>query len=215
LTRGSSLNHHLAQPDALILAIGPTKKIQTTLANAEHKKYPYLLRNLKINRPNQVWSTDITYVRVPGGFVYLAAVIDGYSKAILSYKISNTMDSSLVIDVLKSALEDYGAPEIFNTDQDSQYTSQVHRQVLIDHSIKISMDGKGRATDNIAIERFWRSAQYENIYLQAYKTIAELKQGVREYVEFYNHKRFHQTLGYQKPMEVHQQEILKPLGKSA
>ena len=100
--------------------------------------------------------------------MYLAAVIDGYSKAILSYKISNTMDSSLVIDVLKSALEDYGAPEIFNTDQGSQYTSEAHTQVLIDHGIKISMDGKGRATDNIAIERFWRSAQYENIYLQAY-----------------------------------------------
>jgi putative transposase len=196
-------------------AICPTKKIQTTLANPEHKKYPYLLRELEINRPNQVWSTDITYVRVPGGFVYLAAVIDGYSKAILSYKISNTMDSSLVIDVLKSALEKYGTPEIFNTDQGSQYTSEAHTQVLIDHGIKISMDGKGRATDNIAIERFWRSAQYENIDLQAYKTIAELKQGVREYIKFYNHKRFHQTLGYQKPMEVYQQEISKPLNKAA
>jgi putative transposase len=125
------------------------------------------------------------------------------------------MDSSLVIDVLKSALEDYGAPEIFNTDQGSQYTSEAHTQVLIDHGIKISMDGKGRATDNIAIERFWRSAQYENIDLQAYKTIAELKQGVREYIKFYNHKRFHQTLGYQKPMEVYQQEISKPLNKAA
>ena len=112
-------------------------------------------------------------------------------------------------------MEDYGAPEIFNTDQGSQYTSEAHTQVLIDHGIKISMDGKGRATDNIAIERFWRSAQYENIDLQAYKTIAELKQGVREYIKFYNHKRFHQTLGYQKPMEVYQQEILKPLNKAA
>ncbi len=139
--------------------IYPTKAIKTTLANMAHKKYPYLLRDMDINKPNQVWSTDLTYIRVNGGFVYLAAVIDWYSKAILSHKISNTMDEALVLDVLNSALEKYGTPEIFNTDQGSQYTSYSHTQLLIDNGIKISMDGKGRATDNIAIERFWRSAK--------------------------------------------------------
>ena len=184
-------------------AIYPTKKVTTTLANLEHKKYPYLLRELDINRPNQVWSTDITYIRVDGGFVYLAAVIDWYSKAILSHKISNTMDESLVLDVLKDALDKYDKPEIFNTDQGSQYTSHSHTQLLLDNDIKISMDGKGRATDNIAIERFWRSAKYENIYIQEYKTIRELKNGVNEYIEFYNYRRFHQTLEYKKPMDIY------------
>jgi len=193
-------------------AICPTKTIHTTLANLAHKKYPYLLRELDINKPNQVWSTDITYVRVTGGFVYLAAIIDWYSKAILSYKISNTMDESLVINVLQGALDCFGIPDIFNTDQGSQYTSSKHTQLLEEHGIKISMDGKGRATDNIAIERFWRSAKYENIYIQEYQTIRELKEGVNEYIEFYNHKRFHQSLGYKKPMEVYNkghQELTK------
>lgn len=183
--------------------IYPTKKIKTTLANVAHKKYPYLLRDMDINKPNQVWSTDLTYIRVKGGFVYLAAVIDWYSKAILSHKISNTMDESLVLDALNMALEKYGKPEIFNTDQGSQYTSHSHTQLLIDNGIKISMDGKGRATDNIAIERFWRSAKYENIYLHEYQNIRELKNGVDEYIEFYNHRRFHQTLKYQKPMDLY------------
>jgi putative transposase len=184
-------------------AICPSKRLNTTIANIEHKKHPYLLRNLEINRANQVWSTDITYCRVPGGFVYLAAVIDWYSKAILSWKISNIMDSSLVIGVLNDALERYDKPDIFNTDQGSQYTSDEHTQLLMDHGIQISMDGKGRATDNIVIERFWRSVKYEDIYLHEYKSISELKVGVREYVEFYNHRRFHQTLDYQKPMNVY------------
>lgn len=184
-------------------AICPTKKVCTTLANLEHKKYPYLLRALNICYANQVWSTDITYVRINGGFVYLAAIIDWHSKAILSWKISNTMDSALVVDVLNAALADYGRPDIFNTDQGCQYTSNEHTQLLIDHGIKVSMDGKGRATDNIAIERFWRSAKYENIYLYEYDSLAQLKSGVAEYIEFYNHKRFHQSLGYQKPMNVY------------
>lgn len=188
-------------------AIYPTKKIKTTLANIEHKKYPYLLRAIDISKPNQVWSTDITYIRIAGGFVYLAAIIDWYSKAILSHKISNTMDESLVLDVLNEALAKHGKPEIFNTDQGSQYTSQKHTQLLLDNGIKISMDGKGRATDNIAIERFWRSAKYENIYIQEYRTIRELKTGVNEYIEFYNNKRFHQSLNYKKPMEIYMNKV--------
>ena len=165
------------------------------------------MRNLDITHANQVWSTDITYIRVNGGFVYMAAIIDWHSKAILAYKISNTMDSALVVSVLEDALDRYGPPDIFNTDQGSQYTSEVHTQILINRGIQISMDGKGRATDNIAIERFWRSAKQENIYLNEYSTIKDLKSGMAEYISFYNHERFHQTLNYQKPMEVYQRSI--------
>jgi putative transposase len=134
--------------------IYPTKKVKTTIANIEHHKYPYLLRGMEITYANQVWSTDITYIRLDGGFVYLAAIIDWYSKAILAYKISNTMDSHFVTSVLKNAIAKHGTPEIFNTDQGSQYTSKNHTDILSEHNIQISMDGKGRATDNIAIERF-------------------------------------------------------------
>jgi len=148
-----------------------------TQPNIAHPKYSYKLRGLDIVRANQVWSTDITYIKIAGGMVYLAAVIDWYSKAVLSWRISNTMDTSLVMDVLNEALSIYGKPEIFNTDQGSQYTSYIHTQTLIDNGITISMDGKGRATDNIVIERFWRSAKVERIYLNQYNTIKELKEG--------------------------------------
>ena len=181
----------LAMRELGLKTIYPTKSVKTTMANIEHKKYPYLLRDLEINKANQVWSTDITYIKVDGGFVYLAAVIDWYSKAILSHRISNIMDTTLVLDVLQDAINQYGIPEIFNTDQGSQYTSQDHTQLLLDHGIQISMDGKGRATDNIAIERFWRSAKYENIYISEYKNMRTLKMGVAEYIRFYNLKRFH------------------------
>ena len=139
-----------------------------TQPNIAHPKYSYKLRGLDIVRANQVWSTDITYIKIAGGMVYLAAVIDWYSKAVLSWRISNTMDTALVMDVLNEALLKYGKPEIFNTDQGSQYTSYIHTQTLIDNGITISMDGKGRATDNIVIERFWRSAKVERIYLNQY-----------------------------------------------
>jgi putative transposase len=183
--------------------IYPAKKVQTTIANIQHKKYPYLLRDIDINQANQVWSTDITYIKVDGGFVYLAAIIDWYSKAILAYKISNTMDESLVLSVLNDALYTHKKPKIFNTDQGSQYTSNAHVDLLTENDIQISMDGKGRATDNIAIERFWRSAKYENIYLKEYASISQLKEGVKEYIKFYNFKRFHQSLNYKKPMELY------------
>ena len=195
--------------------IYPTKAVKTTIANAAHHKYPYLLRDIEINRANQVWSTDITYLRLGGGFVYLAAVIDWHSKAILSHKISNTMDSTLVTDVLNEALSHYGKPDIFNTDQGSQYTSHEHTQLLVDNGIQISMDGKGRATDNIAIERFWRSAKHENVYLNEYKTVKALKAGMAEYIKFYNHERFHQTLNYQKPIEVYNQSIAEQFQSAA
>ena len=137
----------------------------------------------------------------------MAAIIDWHSKAVLSHRISNTMDSQLVMSVLNEALEKYPHPEIFNTDQGSQYTSEVHTQRLKNLGITISMDGKGRATDNICIERFWRSAKVEWIYLNEYQNISELTTDVDDYIEFYNHRRFHQTLDYKKPMDVYQESI--------
>lgn len=179
----------------------------TSWANIQHPKYSYKLKGVDITRANQVWSTDITYIRIKGGMVYMAAIIDWHSKAILSWRISNTMDTDLVMGVLNEALSKYGKPEIFNTDQGSQYTSYIHTQTLKDNGIIISMDGKGRATDNICIERFWRSAKVEKIYLNEYDRVSVLKQDVKEYIEFYNHRRFHETLDYKKPMNVYYESM--------
>ena len=189
-------------------AVLAVKQVNTTVPIKEHKKYNYKLRGLDISHANQVWSTDITYIKTKEGMVYLAAIIDWHSKAVLSHKISNTMDSILVMDVLDEALSLYGTPEIFNTDQGSQYTSEVHTQRLKNKGITISMDGRGRATDNICIERFWRSAKCERIYLNEYDSISALIEDVDEYIEFYNHKRFHETLDYKKPMNVYKESIL-------
>ena len=188
-------------------AVLAVKQVNTTIPIKEHKKYSYKLRGLDISHANHVWSTDITYIKIAGGMVYMAAIIDWHSKAVLSYKISNTMDTQLVMSVLNDALEKYPHPEIFNTDQGSQYTSEIHTQRLKNLGITISMDGKGRATDNICIERFWRSAKVERIYLNEYRTINELITDVDDYIEFYNHRRFHQTLDYKKPMDVYQESI--------
>jgi len=188
-------------------AVLAVKQVNTTIPIKEHKKYSYKLRGLNISHANHVWSTDITYIKIAGGMVYMAAIIDWHSKAVLSYKISNTMDVQLVMSVLNDALEKYPHPEIFNTDQGSQYTSEVHTQRLKNLGITISMDGKGRATDNICIERFWRSAKVERIYLNEYQSISKLITDVDDYIEFYNYKRFHQTLDYKKPMDVYQESI--------
>ena len=187
-----------------VLAVRP---ISTTMADKQHLKYDYKLKDIEIERANQVWSTDITYIKINGGMVYLAAVIDWHSKAVLSWEISNCMDVSLVMGVLYKALATYGKPEIFNTDQGSQYTSLIHTQTLKDNNIIISMDGKGRATDNICIERFWRSAKCERIYLNEYFSIKELTEDVDDYIEFYNHRRFHETLNYQKPMAFYLENL--------
>jgi len=183
------------------------RKINTSKANKEHTIYSYKLKDIEITKANQVWSTDITYIKIKGGMVYMAAIIDWYSKAVLSWKISNTMDTSLVMDVLNEALLLYGKPEIFNTDQGSQYTSYIHTQTLKDNDITISMDGKGRATDNICIERFWRSAKVEKIYLNVYTRISTLKDDIRGYINFYNYRRFHESLDYKKPMNVYWDSI--------
>jgi len=185
-------------------------KPKTTTANKEHHKYPYLLKDFRndagqviIDRANKVWSTDITYIKLETGFVYLAAIIDWHSKKILSWKLSNTMDITLVTDVLKEALAFYPKPEIFNTDQGSQYTAKEHVMILTKHDIKISMDGKGRATDNICIERFWRSIKYEEIYLNEYKNVKVLRKSIENYMIKYNSRRLHSTIEYKTPNEVY------------
>ena len=188
-------------------AVLAVKQVNTTMPIKEHKKYTYKLRGLNISHANHVWSTDITYIKIAGGMVYMAAIIDWHSKAVLSHRISNTMDTQLVMSVLNDALAKYLHPEIFNTDQGSQYTSEVHTQRLKNLGITISMDGRGRATDNICIERFWRSAKVERIYLNEYQNINELTTDVDDYIDFYNHRRFHQTLDYKKPMNVYQESI--------
>jgi len=188
-------------------AVLAVKQVNTTIPIKEHKKYTYKIRGLNISHANHVWSADITYIKIAGGMVYMAAIIDWHSKAVLSHRISDTMDTQLVMSVLNDALAKYPHPEIFNTDQGSQYTSEIHTQRLKNLGITISMDGKGRATDNICIERFWRSAKVERIYLNEYQNISELTTDVDDYIEFYNHRRFHQTLDYKKPMDVYQESI--------
>lgn len=184
-----------------IKALGP--KPNTSRAMKEHKKYAYLLRHLTIDKPNHVWSTDITYIETKLGFCYLVAIVDWYSRAILSYRISNTMEASFCIEALEEAIAKYGAPEIFNTDQGSQFTCNAFIDVLERNNIAISMDGKGRATDNAVIERFWRNIKYEDIFLKQYKTMREVKDGVVKYMDFYNNRRPHSSLGYRIPMKVY------------
>lgn len=169
-----------------------------------HRIYPYLLRDVKITRVNQVWSTDITYVRLVGGFVYLVAVIDWYSRYVLSWEISTTMETDFCVSALERALH-LGQPEIFNTDQGSQFTSEVFTGKLKERKIAISMDGKGRALDNIFIERLWRSVKYEDIYLHAYEGIPQVVTGLSRYFKFYNHARIHQSLDYKTPALVYGQ----------
>lgn len=188
-----------------IQAIFPRKKKLTSIKNHAHKVYPYLLKGLNISRSNQVWSGDITYIPTQKGFMYLAAIIDWHSRSILSWKLSNCMDTALVTDVLKDAIDRFGTPDIFNTDQGSQYTSYDHIKLLKANGIQISMNGKGRSIDNIAVERFFRTLKYDEIYLQEYNDIKELHKGIDRYIDFYNNKRFHSALDYQKPMNVYRQ----------
>ena len=194
---------HKYRKDLGLKAVLAVRAPYTTKGNKEHPIYSYKLKGLKITRANQVWSTDISYIRIKGGFVYMAAVIDWYSKAVLSWRISNTMDTDLVMSVLNEGLSLYPKPEIFNTDQGSQYTIYIHTDKLKAHGITISMNGTGRSVDNICIERFWRSAKVEKIYLNEYDRVSILKDDVKDYINFYNHKRFHESLEYKKPMEVY------------
>jgi len=168
-----------------------------------HLKYPYLLRDLHIEYPNQVWSTDITYVPMKHGFMYLCAVIDWHSRYILSWKLSNTLSAGFCVEALEEAVQKYGRPDILNTDQGSQFSSDIFTGSVSQNGIRLSMDGKGRATDNIAIERFWRSIKYENIYLYGYDSSIDLYRGIKDYIRFYNDERKHQGLEEQTPAVVY------------
>ena len=179
----------------------------TSKKHPQHKVFPYLLRGLAVVRPNQVWSTDITYVRLAQGFVYLVAIIDWYSRKVLAWQLSNTMDVGFCMDCLALALSEHGTPEIFNTDQGSQFTSEQWLGKLQENGVKISMDGRGRALDNIFVERLWRSVKYEDIYLKCYARMPELLVGLAKYFVFYNGERAHQSLGYKTPNEVYQTGI--------
>lgn len=178
-------------------AIGPKPNLSKPLQG--HTIYPYLLKGLVIDRPNHVWSTDITYVPMANGFLYLCAVIDWFSRYILSWRLSNTLLADFCVDALEEALLRWGNPRIFNTDQGSQFTSQDFLKPLTSNKIAISMDSKGRALDNIFIERFWRTIKYEHLYLRAYTDGHSLQRGLTEYFHFYNYDRKHQSLGYQTP----------------
>ena len=181
------------------MAPGPN----TSRSHPQHKVYPYLLRGVAVTKPNQVWSTDITYVRLARGFVYLVAVIDWYSRRVLSWRISNSMEAVFCVDCLEEALRHHGRPEVFNSDQGAQFTSEAFTGVLKREGITISMDGRGRAFDNIFVERLWRSVKHEDVYLKGYGTMGELLTGLTQYFAFYNGERMHQALQYKTPDEVY------------
>ncbi len=183
-----------------IEAIYPRKNLSKE--NHNHKKFPYLLKGLEIAAPNYVWSTDITYIRLLNGFAYCVAIIDWFSRYVIAWQISNTLDTIFCLEALDNALQ-MGKPYIFNTDQGAQFTSSDFVGRLEKESIKISMDGRGRALDNIFVERLWRSLKYENIYLSDYQSVKEARIGIGEYFKFYNDERPHQSLGYHTPKELH------------
>ena len=189
----------------------------TSRAHHAHKVYPYLLRALSIERANQVWCADITYIPMAKGFVYLVAVMDWYSRKVLSWRLSNTLDTDFCVAALNEALCKFGTPDIFNTDQGSQFTSEDFTQVLKDADVRISMDGKGRWMDNVFIERLWRSLKYEEVYLTAYDTIPQARQGIRQWMHFYNHRRKHQALEKRTPNMTYYEhnEFEAPMGASA
>ena len=179
------------------------RKPRLSKPHPDHKVYPYLLRGLEITRANQVWATDITYIPMARGFCYLVAIMDWASRKVLAWRLSNTLDASFCVEALEEAIVKYGKPDIFNTDQGSQFTSDDFIGVLIGNEIKISMDGKGRWLDNVYVERLWRSVKYEDVHLKAYGSIAEARQGIKEYFEFYNSQRRHQSLDRKTPDDVY------------
>lgn len=184
-----------------LMAVYPKPRLSRP-GGPEHRIWPYLLHGLAIERPNQVWAADITYIRLWRGFVYLAAVMDWYSRYVLSWSLSTTLDAWFCIEALRRALT-VGRPEIFNSDQGSQFTSEAFTSILQDAGVAISMDGRGRAFDNIYVERLWRSVKYEEVYLKDYGDVDEARRGLSDYFALYNTERLHQSLGYKTPAEVH------------
>ena len=202
--RGHDINHKRVlrmMRDMRIQALYP--KPRTTMVNSQHKKYPYLLRGLMIKGPNHVWATDITYIKMPEGFVYLIAIIDVYSRYLVSWSISNNMEVEFCLSLLQNTLQLGTRPEILNTDQGAQFTSNNWILCVETYKIKVSMDGIGRWADNIFIERFWRTLKYEHVLLCGFQTIKEVRDSIGKFIDTYNHKRLHQSLGYKTPAEVY------------
>jgi len=192
-------------------------RAKTSQAHPGHTVYPYLLRGLAIERPNQVWCADITYIPMRKGFVYLVAIMDWHSRKVLSWRLSNTLDADFCVRALREALARFGAPEIMNTDQGSQFTGEAFTTLLKDAGVRISMDGKGRWMDNVFIERLWRSLKYEEVYLHAYDTIPQAREGIRRWLAFYNQRRKHQALDKRTPNTVYYEQMAHeaPMGASA
>lgn len=199
-------------------AIYPRPK--TSAAGRDHRVYPYLLRDVRVERPDQVWSADITYVPLASGFMYLAATIDWYSRYVVAWRLSNTLDGAFCLDMLEEALG-RGRPEVFNTDQGVQFTAGAWASRLEARGVRVSMDGRGRWVDNVFVERLWRSVKYEDVYLKCYAAVPELRGGLRRYFGFYNAQRPHQALGYRTPAQVYrgggeqQRHSFPPRGPSA
>ena len=186
-------------------ALAPKRNLSRSAPN--HVKYPYLLRGLSVTRANQVWAADITYIPLAGGFAYLVALIDWFSRAVLSWRLSNTLDTAFCIEALEEALERWGTPEIFNSDQGVQFTSADFIEVLKSFEVQISMDGKGRCLDNVFVERLWRSLKYEDVYLRAYERPPDARRGIGAYFAFFNNERPHQALDYKTPMAVYRASL--------
>ena len=178
------------------------RRPRTSKPGPGHKVYPYLLGGMQITRPDQVWAADITYIPMAKGFLYLVAIMDWYSRHVVAWRLSNTLDADLCVEALEEALSK-GTPEVFNTDQGSQFTGEAFTGLLEQHGVRISMDGKGRYADNILLERLWRTVKYEEVYLKAYSSGREARAGLDAYFSFYNNQRPHQALGYRTPAEVH------------
>jgi putative transposase len=189
-------------------AVGP--KPRTSVANIEHKRYPYLLRDTEILRPNQAWASDITYIPMRKGFLYLVAIMDWFSRKVLSWRLSNTLEADFCVDSLAEALQKYGPPEIVNTDQGCQFTAAAWIGEVEGAGAKVSMDGKGRCIDNVFVERLWRSLKYECVYLHDWETGGEARKGLAEWIDFYNHERPHSALAYDTPARIHASEIIVP-----
>lgn len=201
--QGHEVNHKKVlriMQEMNIQALYPTPN--TSTPNKEHKIYPYLLKNMPIIYPNQAWCTDITYIKLPGGFMYLVSLLDIYSRFILSWEFSNTLDKNFCLDMLKRGLQK-GKPEILNTDQGCQFTSNAWIEMVEKNGIRVSMDGVGRWADNIYIERFWRTVKYEHVFLHSFETMNEATRSIGQYIEMYNTQRLHQSLGYKTPAEMY------------
>jgi len=207
--RGTVVNRKRVQRLMRLMGLeSVVPKPNTSRPAPEHAVFPYLLRGLKVMRPNQVWASDITYIPMAHGFAYLVAIIDWYSRRVLSWRLSNTQDSDFCVEALEEALGRFGKPEIFNTDQGAQFTSNDFTDVLLEQEIKISMDGRGRYTDNIFVERLWRSLKYEEVYLNPYDSLVEARDGIGRYFRFFNDERPHSSLGHQTPASFYDSTLI-------